>query len=97
MRSNSMVIKSPGQADKEKNDILPLDCLSLWLSIASLTMVALTVENLPAMREAWVRSLGWEYPLEKGMATHFSIFPGESHGQRSLAGCSPWGHKVGHH
>ena len=54
MRSNSMVIKSPGQADKEKNDILPLDCLSLWLSIASLTMVALTVENLPAMREAWV-------------------------------------------
>ena len=31
------------------------------------------VKNLPAMRETWVRSLGWEDPLEKGMATHSSI------------------------
>ena len=28
---------------------------------------------LPAMRETWVRSLGWEDHLEKGMATHYSI------------------------
>ena len=31
------------------------------------------VKNLPAMQETWVRSLGWEEPLEKSMATHFSI------------------------
>ena len=31
------------------------------------------VKNLPAKQEAWVGSLGWEDPLEKGMATHFSI------------------------
>ena len=31
------------------------------------------VENLPAMQETWVQSLGWEDPLEKGMATHSSI------------------------
>ena len=31
------------------------------------------VKNLPAMQETQVRSLGWEYPLEKGMATHSSI------------------------
>ena len=31
-----------------------------------------TVKNLPAMRETWVRSLGREDPLEKGMATHSS-------------------------
>ena len=31
------------------------------------------VKNLPAMREAWVWSLGWEDPLEEGMATHSSI------------------------
>ena len=31
------------------------------------------VKNLPAMWETWVRSLGQEDPLEKGMATHFSI------------------------
>ena len=32
------------------------------------------VRNLPAMHETWIRSLGWEDPLEKGMATHSSIF-----------------------
>ena len=31
------------------------------------------VKNLPAMWETWVRSSGWEDPLEKGMATHSSI------------------------
>ena len=31
------------------------------------------VKKLPAMQETWVRSLGWEDPLEKGMATHSSI------------------------
>ena len=37
------------------------------------SLVAQTVKNLPAMRKTWVRSLGWEDPLEKGIATHFSI------------------------
>ena len=31
------------------------------------------VKNLPAMQETWVLSLGWEDPLEEGMATHSSI------------------------
>jgi len=43
--------------------------------------------------ETWVRSLGWEDPLEEGMATHSVFSPGESHGQRSLVGYSPQGHK----
>ena len=30
------------------------------------------IKNLPAMWETWVQSLGWEDPLEKGMATHSS-------------------------
>jgi len=37
------------------------------------SLVTLTVKNLPAMQETRVRSLGWEDPLEKGMATHSSI------------------------
>ena len=41
----------------------------------------------------WVQSLGQEDPLEKEMATTPVFLPGESHGQRSLAGYSPWGHK----
>ena len=35
--------------------------------------MAQLVKNLPAMWEVWVRSLGWEDPLEEGMATHSSI------------------------
>ena len=31
------------------------------------------VRNLTAMQETWVHSLGWEDPLEEGMATHFSV------------------------
>ena len=43
----------------------------LWYSWASL--VAQRVKNPPAMQETWVRSLGWEDPLEKRKATHSSI------------------------
>jgi len=35
--------------------------------------MAQTVKNPPAMWETWVRSLGWENPLEEDMATHSSI------------------------
>ena len=59
------------------------------------SLVAQTVKNLPAMQETWVRSLGWEDLLEKGMATHSSIL-GEAHGQGSLVGCCLWGRTVGH-
>ena len=37
------------------------------------SLVAQLAKNLPAMQENWVWSLGWEDPLEEGMATHFSI------------------------
>ena len=47
------------------------------------TLVAQLVKNLPAIWETWVRSLGWEDPLEKGKATHSSI----------LAWRNPWGCK----
>ena len=38
------------------------------------SLVAQRLKRLPAMWEAWVRFLGQEYPLEKEMATHSSIF-----------------------
>ena len=37
------------------------------------SLVAQLVKSLPAIRETWVQSLGWEDLLEKGTATHFSI------------------------
>ena len=62
-------------------------------------LVAQTVKHLPAMPKTWVRSLGQEDPLEKDMATYshgkwkWKAGNGKSHGQRSLAGYSPWGCK----
>ena len=42
-------------------------------TVYSMSVVAQTVKNLSAMQETWVRSLGQEDPLEKGMASHYSI------------------------
>lgn len=44
------------------------------------------------MWETGVPSLGQEYPMEKGIATHSSTLPGKYHGQRGPVGHSPWGH-----
>ena len=52
------------------------------------------VKNPSAKQETWDQFLGWEDPLEEGMATRSSNSCLENpHGQRSLAGYSPWGHK----
>ena len=45
------------------------------LQYSWVSQVAQTVKNLPAMQQTCVRSLGWEDPLEKGMATHSTILP----------------------
>ena len=45
--------------------------------------MAQLVKSPPVMQETWVRSLGWEDPLEKGLATHASI----------LAWRIPWSRK----
>ena len=60
-----------------------------WTSLSS----SGGIKNQPAMQETQVWSLRWEDPLEKEMATHSSMLAWESHGQRSLAGYSPWSHK----
>ena len=55
------------------------------------------VENLPAVQEAWVQSLGWEDPLEEGMATHSSILAWRIPWTEKLAGLQPMGlQRVGH-
>ena len=49
------------------------DICNLSVSKCGASLVAQMAKNLPAMWEPWVQSLGQEDPLEKGMATHFSI------------------------
>ena len=58
------------------------------------SLVVRVVKNPPAVLETCVGSLGWEDPLEEGMATHFTTLAFENpHEQRSLVGYSPWGCK----
>ena len=54
-----------------QNEIVHLRAIEVTFPGASL--VVQMVKNLPAMWEAWVQSLGWEDPLEEGMATRSSI------------------------
>ena len=49
--------------------------------------------NPPAMQETQVRSLGQEDPWRRKWQPTLVFLPGESHGQRSLLGYSPWGRK----
>ena len=49
------------------------------------SLVAQLVKNLPAIQETWVGSLGWEDPLEEGIATHSSV----------LAWRAPWTQPMG--
>ena len=79
-------------------------CMCVYIYIYTHTLlynytsykVAQTVKNLLAMQETWVQSPDWEDPLEEGMATHQYSNLENCHGQKSLAGYSPWGHRVGH-
>ena len=50
------------------------------------SLVVQMVKNLPAMGETWVRSLGWEDPLEKEMVTHSNILAWEFHGPMEPGG-----------
>ena len=61
------------------------------------SLVAHKVKNLPAVRETWVRSLGWKDPLEEGMATHSSILAWRIPGTGEPGGLPSMGsHRVRH-
>ena len=57
------------------------------------SLVVQLVKNLPAMQETHVQPLGREDPWRRAWQPTPVFLPGESHGQRSLACCGPWGHK----
>ena len=60
------------------------------------SLVAQPVKNLPAMQATQVRSLGWELPLEKGMATHSSILAWKIPWTDEPGGLQLWGRRVRH-
>ena len=62
-----------------------LSAVQQWLKVSRVSLVAQMVKNPPVMQENWVQSLGWDDPLEKGMATTSSI----------LAWSIPWTEEPG--
>ena len=71
---------------------LSINCLVMSGTINyGTSLVAQTVKNLPAMQETWVRSLGREDPWRREWQPTPVFLPGESHGRRSLVGCSQSG------
>ena len=51
----------------------PGEWIGYLLQYFGASLVAQAVKNLPTMQDTWFQSLGWEYPLKEGMATHSSI------------------------
>ena len=66
--------------------------MSLLFNMLS-SLVAQRLKGLPAMQETWVRSLGWEDPLEKEMATHSSTLAWRIPWTEDLVGYSAQGRK----
>ena len=60
------------------------------------SLVAQMVKTLPAVQETQVQSLGWEDPLEKGMATHSCILAWRMPWTEEPGGLQSMGHKVRH-
>ena len=54
------------------------------------------VKNQPGKQETWIRSLGWEYPLEKEMEPTPVFLLGKFYGLGALGDPSPWDHRVQH-
>ena len=61
--------------------------------IIAASLVVQRLKRLPAMWETWVRSLGWEDPLEKEMANHSSILAWRISWTEELSGLQSTGHK----
>ena len=59
---------------KWKGGRLKREKIYVYLRLIGASLVAQLVKNPPTIWETWVRSLGWEDPLEEGMAIHSSIF-----------------------
>ena len=76
--------------DPLKEASIPTVAFDLLNSFNFASLVAQMVKRLPAVRETWVRSLGWEDPMEKAMATHSSNLAWKiPWTERSLVGYSP--------
>ena len=82
--------------EKETKTVMIYHILSLYWQIWA-SLIVQSVNNLPAVQETWVQSLGWEDPLEKEMATHSSILAWEIPWTKEPDGLQSMGsQRIGH-
>ena len=74
--------------NEKKTVMPPFPFISVFEGLGA-SLVAQRVKHLPAMWETWVRALGREDPLEKGMATHSGTLAWRIPWTEDLAGYSP--------
>ena len=79
-------------------NIEPPGKTEMWFRVPHIraSLVAQMVKNLPAVQKTQVQSLGQKISWKREWQPTSVFLPREFHGQRSLAGCSPWGHRVIH-
>ena len=82
-------MRVPLTARRENQSILKEINPEYSLEELMTSLVAQIVKNPPAIQETWLRSLGWEDPLEEGTATHSSILAWRIPWTEDLVGHSP--------
>ena len=92
-----MWVQYPGQEDPLEKGMATHSSILAWRILwteesggLQASLVVQRVNNLPAMQETWVQSLGWENPWRRKWQLTPVFLAGKSHGQRSWAGYSPW-------
>ena len=76
---------------------LVMSFLGFWGFFLRASLLAQSIKNLPAVQETWVRSLGWEGPLETEMTTHSSILAWKISWTQEPGGLQSMGsQRVGH-
>ena len=89
LKKHHNVIKQDWTLTSPKKGIWIFSCAS-----AGISQVALVTKNLPEMQATWVRSLGWEDPLEEGMDAHSSILAWEIQWTEEPTGSQGEPHRV---
>ena len=72
-KNNEKIIQDVEELNRQSSNRLWLTFIEQLTKKGGASLVTQMVKNLTAMQKTWVWSLGWEEPLEKGMATHSSI------------------------
>ena len=92
-KSLAFIYTNNERVEKEINETIPFTIATKRIKYLGISLVAQKIKHLPAMQETWFYPWIGKIPWRRKWQSTPVFLPGESHGQRSLAGYSPWGYK----